>query len=342
MQMTGRKYQVGSTSYRYSINGQEKESELNESITNAKYWEYDSRIGRRWNLDPIFNTDVSRYSIVSNNPIYYSDPLGDFKTKLGAFLYSIIHGGKVNRQAENTGKHSGEWRVSKTVEYKGKEAGVAVNVVYDWKKSVESGPPAGGRPTNPFGITPSKVFEKIDDLAGHLQKKAEEVKNRIRYSASQIWYSPLARGIIPDYYTFSGSFQTSSGIYTNEEITLTLMLRGKDPGLYFNSTTGFGGVSSIGVDVGCSVGKGYYLGDARNLSSSVLGGWQGSGSVGVGLKALAGASVNGGVDVGFNDGKATTVTGKVGISVGVGVSTPVIQGSGGGGFATPAIRLIKF
>jgi hypothetical protein len=129
----------------------------------------------------------------------------------------------------------------------------------------------------------------------------------------------------------------------NEELTFTLMLRGKDPGLYFNTTIGFGGVSSVGVDVGCSLGKGYYIGDARNLSSSMLGGWQGSGSFGVGLKAIAGGSINGVVDTGFDDnGKPTTITGKIGISIGVGVSTPILQVGGGAGKATNAIPLIKF
>lgn len=139
------------------------------------------------------------------------------------------------------------------------------------------------------------------------------------------------------------NFQTSSGVYINEEGTFTLMLRGKDPGLYFNTTIGFGGVTSVGVDAGCSVGKGCYIGDARQLSSSKLGGWQGSGSVGVGLKAIAGGSVSGGVDVGFGpDGQPTTVTGKIGISVGIGVSTPVLQGSVGAGHATHVIPIFKF
>lgn len=74
--MPGRKYQAGSSSYRYSINGQEKESELNENVTNALYWEYDSRIGRRWNIDQIEKVNESSYLCYSGNPILYRDPLG--------------------------------------------------------------------------------------------------------------------------------------------------------------------------------------------------------------------------------------------------------------------------
>jgi hypothetical protein len=78
MTMPGRKYQASPTStYRYSINGQEKESELNENITSAEYWEYDSRIVRRWNIDPVMKEWESPYSCFSNNPILMVDPDGD-------------------------------------------------------------------------------------------------------------------------------------------------------------------------------------------------------------------------------------------------------------------------
>lgn len=75
MGITNRK--LSNTNYRYSINGQEKETELNENITTAEYWEYDSRIGRRWNIDPIVKDDESPYLTFSGNPIALSDPDGD-------------------------------------------------------------------------------------------------------------------------------------------------------------------------------------------------------------------------------------------------------------------------
>ena len=319
--------------YRYGWNTQEKVDEISGlgNHFTAMFWEYDTRLGRRWNLDPIYYTDISRFVVNGNNPIYYLDPNGDFKSKFGANVYKFLHGGTVT-QAQS-GKHKGEWYVH---------------------KRVESGRGAKGRGKLSDGsieLDEVKVIEQVrwdwgkNNLANSLDRAADDVNSSVNFlqkSVSDIWNSPIARSIIPDYYTFSGSFQTNSGVYMNEELTFTLILRGRDPGIYFNTTTGFGGVSSIGVDVGCSIGKGYYLGDARNLSSSLLGGWQGSGGFGVGLKAIAGGSINGGVDVGFSNGKATTVTRKVGISLGVGVSTPVLQGSGGTGIARPAIPLFKF
>jgi hypothetical protein len=73
----GRKFVKGSSKYRYSINGQEKETELNENITTAEYWEYDSRIGRRWNVDPKPTVPESPYLCFKGNPILLSDINGD-------------------------------------------------------------------------------------------------------------------------------------------------------------------------------------------------------------------------------------------------------------------------
>ena len=76
--MPGRKYQASLTSkYRFSINGQEKSDELNENLTTALYWEYDSRIVRRWNVDPKTKPWESPYACFGNNPILLTDVLGD-------------------------------------------------------------------------------------------------------------------------------------------------------------------------------------------------------------------------------------------------------------------------
>jgi RHS repeat-associated protein len=76
MMQPGRKYSNGSE-YRYGFNGQEKSTEITEGLTTAEFWEYDSRIGRRWNIDPKPTVGVSPYGTFSNSPIFNSDPLGD-------------------------------------------------------------------------------------------------------------------------------------------------------------------------------------------------------------------------------------------------------------------------
>ena len=93
MEMFGRKYHVGGGSYRYGFNGQEKSTEINNALTNAQFWEYDSRIGRRWNVDPIVKVDESPYATFRNNPILIVDPTGEdgvpYKVKKGDNLSKI-------------------------------------------------------------------------------------------------------------------------------------------------------------------------------------------------------------------------------------------------------------
>jgi RHS repeat-associated protein len=77
MLMPGRKYAT-SIPYRYGFNGQEKSTEIGGQGNSyaAEYWQYDSRLGRRWNRDPITKISESTYSTFGNNPIILSDPNG--------------------------------------------------------------------------------------------------------------------------------------------------------------------------------------------------------------------------------------------------------------------------
>jgi RHS repeat-associated protein len=79
--MPGR--QFNSNTYKYGMNGQEKDPEIAEGIYTAEYWEYDSRIGRRWNTDPIVKPWESPYACFANNPIWFSDVKGDDATENG-------------------------------------------------------------------------------------------------------------------------------------------------------------------------------------------------------------------------------------------------------------------
>jgi hypothetical protein len=65
--------------YRYGYNSQEKVDEIAGAgnHTTAEFWEYDTRLGRRWNQDPKPNPSISNYAVFANNPIWYSDILGD-------------------------------------------------------------------------------------------------------------------------------------------------------------------------------------------------------------------------------------------------------------------------
>jgi hypothetical protein len=66
--------------YRFGYNGQEKDDEIAGAGNHntAEFWEYDTRLGRRWNLEPLIKKypGLSSYSVFTNNPIFYADPDG--------------------------------------------------------------------------------------------------------------------------------------------------------------------------------------------------------------------------------------------------------------------------
>jgi RHS repeat-associated protein len=70
-------------SYRYGFNTQEKSPELAEGHYTAEFWEYDARIGRRWNVDPRPTVGISEYVAFANSPLMFSDVKGD-----SAYSYS--------------------------------------------------------------------------------------------------------------------------------------------------------------------------------------------------------------------------------------------------------------
>ena len=79
--------------YRYGFNGQEMSNEIKgvgNSYT-AEFWEYDPRLGRRWNVDPVRKEGLSGYSVNALNPIWYMDPLGDdwFSNDQGMFIWAV-------------------------------------------------------------------------------------------------------------------------------------------------------------------------------------------------------------------------------------------------------------
>ncbi|MFZ1611251.1 MAG: hypothetical protein WAT52_09300 [Chitinophagales bacterium] len=75
----GRNWSAGSE-YRFGFGGQEQVNEVSgdgNSYT-AEFWQYDTRLGRRWNVDPMAHTTPSwsPYRAYLNNPIKYTDPTG--------------------------------------------------------------------------------------------------------------------------------------------------------------------------------------------------------------------------------------------------------------------------
>jgi hypothetical protein len=98
-----------SADYRYGFNGQEKTDEISGSGNHntALFWEYDTRLGRRWNRDPKPNPSVSDYACFNNNPIWNTDVLGDKPTpKQAAAMAAHVYGDKSDKILK------GGWKVS--------------------------------------------------------------------------------------------------------------------------------------------------------------------------------------------------------------------------------------
>jgi hypothetical protein len=85
--MDGRNF--SSDKYRFGFNGQEKDDEVaGAGNTNtAMFWEYDTRLGRRWNLDPKPDASISNYACFRNSPIFIIDLFGD-TTYVNGELYT--------------------------------------------------------------------------------------------------------------------------------------------------------------------------------------------------------------------------------------------------------------
>ena len=75
---------------RFGFNNMEGDNEVKgegNSYT-AEFWQYDVRLGRRWNIDPVVKSFESSYACFNDNPIRVLDPNGDdgFIDKDGNYL----------------------------------------------------------------------------------------------------------------------------------------------------------------------------------------------------------------------------------------------------------------
>jgi hypothetical protein len=100
--------------YRFGFNTQEKTFELNRDHYTAKFWEYDARLGRRWNVDPEPNDGWSLYSVLFNNPLKNIDvlgnkPLDDYYIKRDGSILIVKTNDKYDRFYTETNK--GDFRL---------------------------------------------------------------------------------------------------------------------------------------------------------------------------------------------------------------------------------------
>jgi hypothetical protein len=108
MVMPGRKF--GGLG-RHGFNGMESSPEIKgegNSYT-AKYWEYDPRLVKRWNIDPVIKEYESPYMCFSGNPILFNDPDGDDPDKPKANGTSEGQQQTTTEKVFHAGIHGGQW-----------------------------------------------------------------------------------------------------------------------------------------------------------------------------------------------------------------------------------------
>lgn len=68
---------IGKMENKYKFNGIEQSNEFDINMYDAFYRNFDPQIGRFWQIDTKPNDMISPYAGMANNPVRYSDPLGD-------------------------------------------------------------------------------------------------------------------------------------------------------------------------------------------------------------------------------------------------------------------------
>ena len=124
------------------------------------------------------------------------------------------------------------------------------------------------------GNDPEEMKATRVEGIGYVGPVAEVVATRNWFSA--LWYSNIARSIIEDKISFSiggGIFAKRLG-FSSEMTTITLLTRGKNPGLYMTPTVAaVGQVGGKGMALtggGVSLSFGNYSGDAREITPEML------------------------------------------------------------------------
>jgi len=132
--------------YRYFFNGQEADNEvLGEGVSlTAEFWQYDSRLGRRWNVDPVFKEKESPYACFAGNPVWFADPKGD--SVINGYSNRLSSAEEAMRQSErflNSLSQSDEQYLSAKQDYDDKTASyyrikrlydIAQNIITDFKE----------------------------------------------------------------------------------------------------------------------------------------------------------------------------------------------------------------
>ena len=96
---------TNSESYRYGFGSHEKDDEVKGDGNHLSFGDYgyDTRLGRRWRLDPIDQISISNYAAFKNNPIIFIDP--DGRLAMESYTDEQLKGMDLNRDDYNRFKN---------------------------------------------------------------------------------------------------------------------------------------------------------------------------------------------------------------------------------------------
>ena len=167
-------------SYRYGFNTQEKDDEIageGNSYT-AEFWQYNSRLGRRFNMDPLAAVAPgwSPYRTFYCNPIIYIDPTGLFEsthTDEDGNVIAVFNDGdnSVYKHEKNAdGSNPTEYQLTKRAEKKGTSSGGSkMGETEHWDEFVS---PETGKTLTNYKIQFGKSF---DPIISEMHKKTKNM-----------------------------------------------------------------------------------------------------------------------------------------------------------------------
>jgi hypothetical protein len=109
------------SSYLFGFNTQEKVDEISGegNHNTAEFWEYDTRLGRRWNLDPKPNPSISNYACFELNPILNFDCKGDTPSVAeSAAMIDFAYKQKDGYSGSISGSVIGGWKAQEAISNK--------------------------------------------------------------------------------------------------------------------------------------------------------------------------------------------------------------------------------
>ena len=158
--MPGRSFDKGG--YRYFFNGQEADNEvLGEGVSlTAEFWQYDTRLGRRWNLDPKYTPMLSPYCCFMNSPLSLNDEKGDTTYRFN----------------KNTGEYIGMYDLNQSGQYGSygytETAGYGENKYEYWKgENFHFADPVNDAKDIRDGIITQLVFVRDEEMVSILRNQ---------------------------------------------------------------------------------------------------------------------------------------------------------------------------